>query len=280
MVPFAMEVFNMLKKEGKINSFIIDNMMNWQHSGFNIYCGQAVSPLDDEGVERLSQYIVRAPLSQERMTYIPEHESPNGTAKVFYQGKTTRANQTFTALDWLARLITHIPNKGEQTVRYYGYYSNKSRGMRKKKNTDDNVPVPVITDIKRKKFRKNWARLIQKIYNVDPLLCSKCSGTMRIISFIEDEATIKKILVHLNLWMPQNDKGLSPEHFKIIATKNHDPPHEDNCTIHIQPNRSYEWWESINETQKNILSQENYAEDIYQAPYEDEFSQLTPYEDI
>jgi len=31
MVPFAMEVFNMLKKEGKINSFIIDNMMNWQH---------------------------------------------------------------------------------------------------------------------------------------------------------------------------------------------------------------------------------------------------------
>jgi hypothetical protein len=27
----------------------------------------------------------------------------------------------------LAQLVTHIPNKGEQMVRYYGYYSNNSR---------------------------------------------------------------------------------------------------------------------------------------------------------
>ncbi|MBS4032259.1 MAG: hypothetical protein KGZ63_12695 [Clostridiales bacterium] len=31
-------------------------------------------------------------------------------------------------MDWLAHLITHIPNKGEQMARYYGYYSNKARG--------------------------------------------------------------------------------------------------------------------------------------------------------
>jgi hypothetical protein len=37
--------------------------------------------------------------------------------------------------------VTHIPNKGEQMVRYYGYYSNKSRGMRKKAGTDDQVPA-------------------------------------------------------------------------------------------------------------------------------------------
>ncbi|MFP4573442.1 MAG: transposase, partial [Desulfobacterales bacterium] len=38
----------------------------------------------------------------------------------------------FNALDWLARLTTHISNRREHMVRYYGYYSNKSRGMRKK----------------------------------------------------------------------------------------------------------------------------------------------------
>ena len=48
-------------------------------------------------------------------------------------------------------------------------------------------------------------RLIQKIYNVDPLICPKCSGEMRIISFIEDHTKIKKILKHLNLWMPSNN---------------------------------------------------------------------------
>ena len=45
-----------------------------------------------------------------------------------------------------------------------------------------------------KEFRKNWARLIQKIYHVDPLLCPKCLGSMKIISFIEDEDVISKIL--------------------------------------------------------------------------------------
>jgi len=55
-------------------------------------------------------------------------------------------------------------------------------------------------DLSRKAFRKNWARLIQKVYNVDPLLCPKCSGSMKIISFIDDSEIIKKILQHLDLW--------------------------------------------------------------------------------
>ena len=49
-------------------------------------------------------------------------------------------------------------------------------------------------------LRKNWARLIQKIYEVDPLTCPKCSGTMKVISVIKDEEIVKKILMHLGLW--------------------------------------------------------------------------------
>ncbi len=36
---FRYEVFEMLKAEGKITGAIIENMMNWRHSGFNVYCG-------------------------------------------------------------------------------------------------------------------------------------------------------------------------------------------------------------------------------------------------
>jgi len=43
---------------------------------------------------------------------------------------------------------------------------------------------------------ENWARLIQKIYEVAPLTCPKCQGRMK-ISFIEDEEVIEKILKHL-----------------------------------------------------------------------------------
>lgn len=84
-------------------------------------------------------------------------------------------------------------------VRYYGYYSNKSRGMRKKAGSDDQVPALDEYNISTKAFRKNWARLIQKIYQIDPLLCPKCQGAMKVISFIEDDALIKKILQHLGL---------------------------------------------------------------------------------
>jgi hypothetical protein len=36
----------------------------------------------------------------------------------------------FDTLDFLAELTQHIPNKGEHLIRYYGWYSNKARGMR------------------------------------------------------------------------------------------------------------------------------------------------------
>lgn len=38
----------------------------------------------------------------------------------------------FLVLDWILAITAHIPNKGEQLVRYYGYYSNVCRGKRKK----------------------------------------------------------------------------------------------------------------------------------------------------
>jgi hypothetical protein len=44
------------------------------------------------------------------------------------------------------------------------------------------------------------ARLIQKINEVDPLTCPKCSGKMKVISVIEEQDVIKKILKHLGLW--------------------------------------------------------------------------------
>ncbi|MBA4392486.1 MAG: hypothetical protein C0407_02935 [Desulfobacca sp.] len=41
--------------------------------------------------------------------------------------------------------------------------------------------------------------MIQKIYEVDPLTCPECQGIMRVISIIEDQEVINKILSHLGL---------------------------------------------------------------------------------
>jgi hypothetical protein len=81
-------------------------------------------------------------------------------------------------------MCSHVPNKGEQMVRYYGYYSNVSRGKRKMLEKDELIPSVLETDDLLKERRKNWARLIQKIYEVDLLTCPKCSGEMKVISVV------------------------------------------------------------------------------------------------
>jgi len=80
---------------------------------------------------------------------------------------------------------------------------------------DDAIPAVIPNKMSSREFRQNWARLIQKVYEVDPLLCPKCQGTMKIISFIEDLDIIEKILRHLDLW----------------DTRNHDPPEPEPSHI-------------------------------------------------
>ncbi len=42
-----------------------------------------------------------------------------------------RNYQIMPGAQWLELLLQHVPDKGEHLVRYYGWYSNRSRGMRK-----------------------------------------------------------------------------------------------------------------------------------------------------
>jgi putative transposase len=78
-------------------------------------------------MENLARYITRASFSQERMTYLPE-ESP-----IIYRSKDNRQEKIFDALDWLAAMISHTPDHGEQMVRYYDFfYGSFSRGHRQK----------------------------------------------------------------------------------------------------------------------------------------------------
>lgn len=157
-------------------------------------------------------------------------------------------------------------------IRYYGYYSNKSRGMRKKAETDDEVPALIDSDISKKKFCKNWARLIQKIYKVDPLLCPKCHGSMQIISFIEDEMVIKKILKHLNLW----------------ETRIHDPP-TDKRNACDDTTMIPEFLDFADDVFSQNIYEAGHSAALHCSPcildvhsqmtYEDDYSQLTSYED-
>jgi hypothetical protein len=66
-------------------------------------------------VENLARYIIRASFSQERMHYM------NQEGKVVYAAKHLKSLKVFPAMEWLAVMCSHIPNWGEQMVRYKDY---------------------------------------------------------------------------------------------------------------------------------------------------------------
>ena len=116
-------------------------------------------------MENLARYIIRASFSQDRLSYMVNE------SKVIYKSKSGNDTKEFDAIDFIACLSSHIPNKNEQMARYMGYYSNVCRGRRKKQETAQSDFV--IEDCEHNKgLNKSWAhlksdnsfRLISRIY--------------------------------------------------------------------------------------------------------------------
>ncbi len=115
--------------------------------------------------------------------------------------------EVFSATDWLAALTAHIPNAGERLVRYCGWYSNVTRGKRRKAQGEGgegqgegSSMIGEFNEIIPAAAKRAWARLINQVSEVDPLVCPRCAVPMRIIACIEQPAVITKILTHLGLW--------------------------------------------------------------------------------
>jgi len=86
-------------------------LFNWRHSGFQVFCGERIFPQDETAMENLARYIIRASFSQERMQYLA------GPSKVVYRAKDGSEEKVFDALECLAAMCSHIPDRGEQMVR-------------------------------------------------------------------------------------------------------------------------------------------------------------------
>src|SRR5712691_277649 len=157
----------------------------------------------------LAQYMLRAPFSLEKMSYDPVSGTVICRSRMH---KTLKRNfQIMHGADWLAQLCRHIPDRFEHLVRYAGWYSNRSRGKRRRTEPQPAEVVARDADTREAaRVRSTWARLIHTVYEVDPLECPRCKGPMRVIALIEDKAVIRKILTHLGLWVPQTTAGSGP----------------------------------------------------------------------
>jgi hypothetical protein len=191
----------------KISPRLIEIMQNCLHPGFSVFQGERIDPDDHEARRRLAGYMVHPPISLQRLRYRPE------TGQLIYYGRQrgpwgdASPARIFPALDFLAALCAHIPDTGQQLIRYYGAFSNARRAgaaapgsappPEAQATPQDNADCGAEFARAR---RPSWARLIKKVYEADPLVCPRCCRPLKIISLIGDGPVIEKILRHLNLW--------------------------------------------------------------------------------
>ena len=89
-------------------------------------------------------------------------------------------------------------------VRYYGFYSNKMRGVRRLSLPSADIFLPprpnLIPPPPKRLPSKKWRDLIQQVWHTDPLRCPVCQNPMRVIAVIDQREVVEKILRHLGLW--------------------------------------------------------------------------------
>ena len=211
---FRHRVIWMLVERKLLNKEFALKLMAWKHSGFSI--DNSVRILDQEAQESLAEYISRPPISLKKIRYEPFK------GRVLFHTKYSdyfKENvHMFDALDFLAELTQQVPPKRTQLIRRYWLHSSRIKGRwdqmeyiadrapagwceaHVSESGPDNLGYTPLSETQKvdSDARKSaWARLIAKVYEIDPVVCPDCGAEMTVIAVIESPEEISRIMRHL-----------------------------------------------------------------------------------
>ena len=180
---FRQETLRMMLMREKITPERAELLRSWVHSGFAVNSDRQVEAEDREGLQSLLEYMERAPVSLDRLSYLPD-------GRVLYRGNFHPALRTdhrlVSGVEFLALLVPHVLLRYEVVIRSYGAASTRIRralGWIKKA-----APTVAVLEDEESGFvrgrRRNWARLIRKVWLDDPELCPRCGERMKILAAI------------------------------------------------------------------------------------------------
>jgi len=116
---FRREVLRVFVERELITESVARNMLSWPHSGFNVHLGPVIGGDAREEMKKTARYSARAPLALSRLTY----DQKKQRIAYVYTNPYDHAEYTekVTPHELIARLMTHIPDPGEHTTRYFGF---------------------------------------------------------------------------------------------------------------------------------------------------------------
>jgi ribosomal protein S27E len=188
---FAREVLSFLVGRELLSPEWMERLLSWPHTGFNVH--SRVRAKTKPEAERVGKYMIRPVLALERLSFL-EPESKVG----YGHGQDAADLESMDYLEFIARMTSHIPDKGQVMVRYYSLYANAHRGKVRKAGRNP-FALRMVEEELKPVPSKGWAAMIRKVYEVDPMVCPKCGGTMKVVAFITDYAAVDRIIDHLKL---------------------------------------------------------------------------------
>jgi hypothetical protein len=214
---FRHKVLALLRRRGLLSQERIELLDSWRRSGFSVHNRVVVHPRDQREFFALVRYMMRPAVSLVRLHFTPGSKEVLYVPKAGHDGSEPAEGERIDAMEFVARVLVQIPAPKRHLVRYYGAYSNAARGKRKKAaapaepssphEAPEDVAIP--DEPYRAALRRRWAELIRRVYEVDPLVCPRCGGEMRVVGFITQPHVIKRILDHLR---KRNSVARPPPH--------------------------------------------------------------------
>ena len=188
-------------------SFVLDPAVRSGRPVPAVHNFVTVAAGDGRALEALARHCLRNPVSLARLRWEPGSETATYLPQTGHDGEKA---ETLEALDFVARLLAHVPDPRRHLVHYYGAYSNVVRGKLKALNQAQQAeslasgpgvhppPPPACVSPSSAALRRGWARLLRRVYEIDPLVCPRCRGVMRVVAFITEGRVISRILDHLD----------------------------------------------------------------------------------
>jgi hypothetical protein len=167
------------------------------HPGFSVFAGPPVEAAALTSLESQARYITRPALAMDALQKLEDGRLALETPP---DPRTGAALLALDPLERIHRITAHIPDPGRHGQRFYGAYSNRARVTISSAAGDsaraaaNPHPEQDNSDFSRE-AQSTWARLLRKIFEVDPLICA-CGGRMQMVSFITEPRVVDRILRH------------------------------------------------------------------------------------
>ena len=122
-------------------------------------------------VDYLGKYLKRPPIGETR---IKNYDQKTVTYEYLDHYTNTKETLSLPVFDFIARLVTHIPDKYFRNIRYYGFLANRTRGKLLPKVYQFLAMKKIIS----KKVYTSWRQMLLDIFKRDPLKCHVCQSRM------------------------------------------------------------------------------------------------------